>query len=152
MTRHRGHTMRRRVPAALSYMLCCFFKTVSVDLFKDHAMLITFKSKAAADVLMYEEHAKRILDLLHKDAKRGVITAAESANAVAVLEAEMAGSKAHNASEELQRDVAAHHGEFGDDNDHEKMSFVSFSTRAYPLLEMLRAANAGQNDVMWGVY
>lgn len=114
-------------------------------------MLITFKSKAAADVLMYEEHAKRILELLHKDVKRGVITAAESANAVAVLEAEIAGSKAHHPSEEMARDVAAHHGEAGDDNDHEKMQFVSFSTRAYPLLEMLRAASQGNNDVMWGV-
>ena len=114
-------------------------------------MLITFKSKAAADVLMYEEHAKRILDLLHKDVKRGVITAAESANAVAILESEMAGSKAHHPSEEMQHDVSQHHGEAGDDHDHEKMQFVSFSTRAYPLLEMLRAANQGNNDVMWGV-
>ena len=39
-------------------------------------MLVTFKSKAAAEVLMYEDHAKRILDLLNKDVKRGIITAA----------------------------------------------------------------------------
>lgn len=114
-------------------------------------MLITFKSKAAADVLMYEEHAKRILELLQKDAKIGVITAAESGNAIAILEAEMAGSRAHHPSAEMAHDVAVHHGEAGDDNDHEKMQFVSFSTRAYPLLEMLRAAHQGNNDVMWGV-
>jgi hypothetical protein len=114
-------------------------------------MLITFKSKAAADVLMYEEHAKRILDLLHKDAKRGVITAAESAAAVAVLEEEIAGSKAHHPTEDMAHDVALHQGETGEDHDHEKAQFVSFSTRAYPLLEMLRAAHKGNNDVMWGV-
>ena len=114
-------------------------------------MLITFKSKAAAEVLMYEEHAKRILDLLHKEAKRGVITAAESGNAVAVLEAEIARSKAHHPTDDIQHDVAAHHGSGGDDNEHEKMQFVSFATRAYPLLEMLRAANAGNHDVLWGV-
>jgi hypothetical protein len=114
-------------------------------------MLITFKSKAAADVLMYEEHAKRILDLLHKDAKRGVITAAESGNAVAILEAEIAGSKAHHPSEEMERDVAAHSGSGEADHEHEKMQFVSFSTRAYPLLEMLRAAHQTNHDVMWGV-
>ena len=72
-------------------------------------MLITFKSKAAAEVTMYKEHARRILELLHKDIDRGVITAAETTGAVTVLEAEMAISKAHHASEELQRDVAAHH-------------------------------------------
>ena len=114
-------------------------------------MLITFKSKAAADVLMYEAHAKRILALLHKDPKRGVITAAEAGPAVTILEAEIAGSKAHHPSEELEHDVATHHGETGDDHDHEKMQFVSFSARAYPLLEMLRAAAQAKKDVMWGV-
>jgi hypothetical protein len=114
-------------------------------------MMITFKSKAAADVLMYEEHAKRILDILHKDVKRGVITAAESAIALATLESEMAGSRAHQASDDVQHDVRRHHGEAGDDHDHEKMQFVSFSTRAYPLVEMLRAAHQSNHDVMWGV-
>ena len=114
-------------------------------------MMITFKSKAAADVLMYEEHAKRILDLLHKDVKRGVITAAESAAALATLESEMAGNRAHQASDEVQHDINRHHGEAGDDHDHEKMQFVSFSTRAYPLVEMLRAAHHSNHDVMWGV-
>ncbi|HEX7635592.1 MAG TPA: DUF1840 domain-containing protein [Noviherbaspirillum sp.] len=113
-------------------------------------MLVTFKSKAAADVLMYEEHAKRILDLLHKDVKRGIITAAEAPKAVARLEAEIAESKLHPPSEEVQHD-GAHHDESSDDNEHEPVEFVSFATRAYPLLEMLRAAQREHNDVMWGI-
>ena len=56
-------------------------------------MLIIFKSKAAAEVIMYEEHAKRILDLLGKDVKRGVITAEEAPAAIARLESEIAQSK-----------------------------------------------------------
>ena len=114
-------------------------------------MLVTFKSKAAAEVLMYEEHAKRILDLLQKDVKRGIITAAETPQAISTLEAEIAESRKHPASEEMERDVLAHHGEEGDDYEHEKIERVSFATRAYPLLEMLRAARAGNHDVMWGV-
>jgi hypothetical protein len=114
-------------------------------------MLVTFKSKAAAEVLMYEEHAKRILDLLQKDVKRGIITAAEAPYAVATLEAEIAESRLHPTSEEVQRDVQAHHGESGDDNEHEPVEFVSFATRAYPLLEMMRAAQHEGCDVMWGV-
>lgn len=114
-------------------------------------MLITFKSKAAAEVLMYEEHAKRILDLLDKDVKRGIITSEEAPQAVATLEAEIAESRLHPASEEVQRDVRAHHGENGDDNEHEPAEFVSFATRAYPLLAMLRAAKQEGSDVMWGV-
>lgn len=114
-------------------------------------MLVTFKSKAAAEVLMYEEHARRILDLLRKDVKQGIITAAEAPQAISILETEIAESRKHHASEEMERDVLAHHGEEGDDNEHEKIERVSFATRAYPLLEMLRAARAGGNDVMWGV-
>ncbi|HWU97153.1 MAG TPA: DUF1840 domain-containing protein [Oxalicibacterium sp.] len=114
-------------------------------------MLITFKSKAAADVVMYEEHANRILDLLHKDHKLGVITAAETANAIKLLEGEVTLSKAHVASEAIKRDILAHHGEDGDDNEHEPPQTVSFSSRAYPLLEMLRAAHQENQDVLWGV-
>lgn len=114
-------------------------------------MLVTFKSKAAAEVLMYEEHAKRILDLLNKDVTRGIITAEEAPNAVAKLEAEIAESRLHPTSEEVRRDVLAHHGEEGDDNEHEPIEYVSFATRAYPLLEMLRAARHDRRDVMWGI-
>ena len=114
-------------------------------------MLVTFKSKAAAEVLMYEEHAKRILDLFDKDVKRGIITAAEAPQAVARLEKEIAESRLHPASEEVERDVRAHHNESGDDNEHEQVQFVSFATRAYPLLEMLRAAQHEGKDVVWGV-
>ncbi|MDP3832486.1 MAG: DUF1840 domain-containing protein [Hydrogenophaga sp.] len=114
-------------------------------------MLITFRSKAAAEVVMYKEHAKRILDLFHKDLDRGVITAAEAGPAVATLEKEIAESRQHPVSEEVKRDVHAHHGDVGDDAEHEGMEVVSFATRAYPLLEMLRAARDGGHDVLWGV-
>lgn len=107
-------------------------------------MLITFKSKAAAEVVMYKEHAKPILDLLHKDVERGVITAAETASAIAKLEAEIAASRVPP-PEAVQRDDG------GDDNEHEPVESVSFSTRAYPLLEMLRAAQRDGRDIVWGV-
>jgi hypothetical protein len=114
-------------------------------------MLITFTSKSSAPVLMYKDHAKRILDLLHKDAEIGVITAAEAPKAIAILEGEITESKLHAVTAEVQRDIDAHHGEQGDDPDHEGVEVVSFSSRAYPLLEMLRAAQAGGHDVLWGV-
>lgn len=114
-------------------------------------MLVTFKSKAAAEVLMYEEHARRILDLFDKDVKRGIITAAEAPSAIKRLEAEIAESRLHPASEEVERDVRAHHNEQGDDNEHEPPEYVSFATRAYPLLAMLRAAQQEGRDVVWGV-
>ena len=114
-------------------------------------MLITFHSKAAADVMMYKEHAKRILDLLQKDSDQGIITAAEAPKAVDILEKEIAESRLHPTSEQVKRDIEAHHGEQGDDTDHEQMEIVTFATRAYPLLDMLREARKGGYDVVWGV-
>lgn len=113
-------------------------------------MLITFKSKAYPNVLMYQEHAKRILELLHKDSERGVITAEEAPQAVKLLENEIEESRKHQATDELEEDVKAHHGAT-EDAEHEQIQTVSFSTRAYPLLEMLRAARDQRSDVLWGV-
>ena len=110
-------------------------------------MLITFKSKAAAEVLMYAKHAKPLLDLLGKDTQRGVITADESADAIRRIEAEIARRKQAEAAEQ----AAA--GEPADDPESEAMRAgqVSFATRAFPLLEMLRAAQRDGEFVMWGV-
>jgi len=113
-------------------------------------MLITFKSKAYPNVLMYQDHAKRILDLLNKDAERGVITAEEAPQAVQLLEHEIDESRKHQATDEVEQDVKAHHGET-EDADHDQIQAVTFSTRAYPLLEMLRAARDQKADVLWGV-
>jgi len=114
-------------------------------------MLVTFKSKAAAEVVMYKEHARPLLELIGKDVQRGVITAAEAANAVAKLEVVIAESKVHPTTEDVKRDLAAHRGDADDDHDHEASQYVSFATRAYPLLEMLRAAQKDGYDVLWGV-
>src|ERR1043165_3586300 len=74
-------------------------------------MLITFKSKAYPNVMMYQDHAKRILDLLHKDSDRGVITAEEATQAVKLLENEIEESRKHQATDEMEQDVRAHQGE-----------------------------------------
>lgn len=119
-------------------------------------MLITFKSKAAADILMYEEHARRLLDILGKDVKRGIITAAETGAAIQKLEAEIEAERRreHDAEEEARRQAQAlgQDKEDVDENlERHAAKTVTFSARAYPLLEMLRAAHAAGRDVVWGV-
>lgn len=113
-------------------------------------MLITFKSKGAPNILMYEKDAKRMLDLLGKDTKRGVITKDEAAGAIEKLQTEIAltaqtdqEANAVNANERA--------GSLGDDKEHEQAQSVSFATRAYPFLEMLRSAQRNGYDVLWGV-
>lgn len=116
-------------------------------------MLLTFKSKAAADILMYEDHAKRLLDLLGKDTKRGIITAAETGPAIEKLEAEIERERLIEAELAAQREAAAEDEDRFDAEDRKRAAakHVTFSARAYPLLEMLRAANAQGRDIVWGV-
>ena len=114
-------------------------------------MLITFRSKSSADVTMFGIHAKRILEVLAKPEGRGVITAAEAPQAIKKMEQEIEEAKHHPVSEDVKRDVHAHHGDHGDDPEHEEVQAVSFAVRAFPLLEMLRAASRDGHDTLWGV-
>jgi len=139
-------------------------------------MLVIFKSKAAADIIMYEEHAKMILDLLSRDTKNGIIMADETAWAIDVLEKEVARRKEEEAREkqeneareraeeekkEREKERKKEMGERDDDDDDKvkdrereresRNASVSFSARAYPFLEMLRAANRKNRDIVWGV-
>ena len=114
-------------------------------------MLVTFKSKAAAEVTMYAAHARPLLELIHKDVKRGVITAAETATVIARLEAAIGDGAIHFPAEEQKHEAPHPHGYVDNTNDSEPSQFVSVSARAFPLLEMLRAAHKGGNDVLWGI-
>ena len=114
-------------------------------------MLITFKSNAAADIIMYKEHAAKILDLLDKDVERGIITKEQTADAIVILEAAIKDSRAHQVSSLAQQDIAAHHAKDENDHDHTPVESISFAARAYPLLEMLQAANQSHCDIVWGV-
>lgn len=67
------------------------------------------------------------------------------------MEREIEESRLHPTSEEVRRDIEAHHGVDEDDKDHEEVQTVTFAARAYPLLEMLRAARDQKQDVVWGV-
>ena len=113
-------------------------------------MLITFKCKSYPEVLMYQEHAKRLLDLLNKEPERGVITSAEAEHAISLIESEVEESRKHQVSDQVAHDVHAHHRD-EDDHEHQAIEVVSFSTRMYPLLEMLRSARDNKTDILWGV-
>ena len=107
-------------------------------------MLITFKSKAAADLLMYKTHAKPLLDALGKDVDQGIITAEDMAAAIETLENEITTSK-----RQLSADQDNSNDSYSDDLEAGKQ--VSISARAFPLLEMMRAARKENTFVMWGL-
>ena len=107
-------------------------------------MLVTFKSKATAEVSMYPEHAKMLLSLVGKTlepeaAPRGIITAAEVPAALKTL----------RSAAEASRENDRHRPQ--DDDGADRPISVSLAQRAFPLIDMLERAAAENTDVMWGV-
>jgi hypothetical protein len=110
--------------------------------------LVVFRSKAAGEIFMFAETARRIFEIIGRsDAARGVITAEQVPDAlrrlVAAVDEEKAAIKAAAADAEA-------HGRRGDDAPPAGTP-VTLGQRAYPLIEMLRAAEKKRVDVTWGV-
>jgi len=112
-------------------------------------MLVTFKSKAAADIPMYPEHAKMLLAVVGKpfepeSAPQGIITAAEAPAALVKLKA------AADASRRTAKDAADGAQNAADDQPGQAIS-VSLAQRAFPLIDMLERAVKDKRDIVWGV-
>jgi len=109
--------------------------------------LVVFRSKAAGEIYMFAETARRIFDILGKDdTPRGVITADQVPDALARLTAAVDAEKeALRAAEQESADAERR----GDESVGARA--VTLGQRAFPLVEMLRAAQKKKVDVTWGV-
>ena len=100
-------------------------------------MLVTFRTKAYADITMFGDVAKQLLDLMgHSGTIPSAIKAEDVPATLARLEAAIEQRRAV--------DAAA-----GDHADYDSQPKVTLSQRAGPLLELLRAAAKHRADVMW---
>jgi Domain of unknown function (DUF1840) len=103
-------------------------------------MLVTFRTKAYADITMFGDVAIRLLKLMgHSGTVPSAIDAADVPAALARLEAAVAVQK--------KTETAADPLPAADDRDVEPV--VTLSRRALPLLELLRAATAKRVGVSW---
>jgi hypothetical protein len=114
-------------------------------------MLIIFKSKAAAEVIMYKEHIALVLDKLNKNTDRGVITFAESGHAIEMIEKLIEEDKQLREQQENLDGNADDESDLDEFEKRKKRDTVTLSARLFPILDMLRAANKKQEDVLWGV-
>ena len=106
-------------------------------------MLVTFKSDADADIVMYRKHAEPILRLLGKDVERGILTPEALPQAIATLEAAIeADRRVHPGLDETEEEKAKEEG---------KEPPVEFHRRAWPLLQMMKRALAEKKPVLWGI-
>jgi hypothetical protein len=110
--------------------------------------LVVFRSKAAGEIFMFAETAQRLLQIIGKDeGGRGVIRADEVADALQRLIDAVEQEKAALQQEQARRELDERAG-----NAHsERQLPITLAQRAFPLIEMLRAAQRKRVDVTWGI-
>lgn len=106
-------------------------------------MLITFKSRASGNVIMFEENGKELLNHMGKDpdAGKGIVTAVQLPGAIAALRAAM----------EADRSTGRKPPDNGEEADHQPDEAVQLAQRALPLLELLERSLQESEPVTWGV-
>lgn len=102
-------------------------------------MAVTFKTKACGDITMLDANARELFGIIGKDlGVRGVITAAEAPPAIGRLRDAIRAQGAEPGPDEEKEPEAAR-------------AFVPLKTRAAPFIEMLEAAAAAGEPILWGV-
>ena len=106
-------------------------------------MLITFKSPAGGEVMMFEKNARELVGVLGKegDAARGIVTVEQLPAAIAALEIAMEAD--HEKPAVLERHSA--------DDEEKRDEVVGFYQRAVPLRELLERSLKDKVPVTWGV-
>jgi Domain of unknown function (DUF1840) len=109
--------------------------------------LITFKSRASADITMVADTARTIMSIIGKPlGERGVITIEELPEALARLDAAMHAGKDHEG--DLARRAAGSTPHSMADEPEEQ---IAIDQRAWPMREMLRASQVFGSEVVWGL-
>lgn len=104
--------------------------------------MITFRSEVGPDVMMFDEVAHRMMDLLGKEhAPRGVVSVEQLPAAIAALK------------DAIARDRAVGKAQPADDDGEETRAPrpVSLAQRALPLVELLEISLARGKPVTWGI-
>lgn len=110
-------------------------------------MLITFKSEADSDVIMFGEVGQHMLEVLGKNAGdlHGIVTVEQLPQALTALQAAVETDKAGQMQNaELNNSYAD-----GDSSWPRPDPVISFSQRAVPLLSMLQHARRAGVPVIW---
>lgn len=107
-------------------------------------MLYKFKSKAGGDVIMTAQVGDAILRLAGREpAAQGIFEPAALSGAIAAFEAAIADDEAKRAAAEAEartegRQLPPREG-------------VTLRQRAWPLIELMKRAQAADQPVVWGV-
>lgn len=107
-------------------------------------MLYKFKTANSGDVIMTQAHADPLLQAIGKaPGSQGIVQPADMPAAIAALDKLIADDEAERARQEEEAKA--------EDRKLPPREGVSLRQRAWPLLEMLKSAQASGDNVTWGV-
>lgn len=116
-------------------------------------MLITFKSRADGDVIMFGEVGQRMLTILGKDPQqeRGILTLEQLPAAIAALREAIARDKADNPAPDDEDEWGRDAVELQNlrEKQREREQQVSLARRAAPLLIQLEHSLRDNTHVIW---
>jgi hypothetical protein len=110
-------------------------------------MLYEFKSRATGTVVMTGQVAEQLLAIVGKaPGPQGIFTVEQMGPAIAALQAAIERERTERASDarDADRDSA-------DEDEADRTPSISLAQRAWPLMDMLRAARAADQAVTWGI-
>jgi len=127
-------------------------------------MLYKFKSKASGDVIMFETHAKALLEIMGKDpSAKGILLVADMPKALEALEVALKkhGHEAnHEAEHEAGHEVghekghaspAKHRSKEQEHEPGQESLAVSLGQRAAPIRQMIKQCILEGHPIVWGV-
>jgi hypothetical protein len=103
--------------------------------------MITFRSEVGPDIMMFDDVAHHMMDLMGKDkTERGVVTVEQLPETIARLKTAAALDRAQHGAPAKDEDEAS-----------EGALPVGLAQRAVPLIELLEISLARQKPVTWGI-
>ncbi len=108
-------------------------------------MIVTFKSRAAGDVIMFGNVAQRMLEIIGKDKHdaQGIVTVEQLPGAIAALRASIAADK------DKRAEPAAQDDDVNDEAAHGMEGAVALWQRAAPLVELMEYSLKESQPVLW---
>lgn len=115
-------------------------------------MLVKFKSKACADLIMLEADARRVLEAMLGEATvKGIVQVADLPQALARLEAAVAQDEALRRDRAQRQAAAPDAADQASEEENESLPTIRLAQRAAPMLQMLRRCMLESADLVWGV-
>ncbi len=110
-------------------------------------MIYEFKCRATGSVVMTQVVAEGLLEIISiSPGTKGIITVAKMPMAIEALESAVALEKGQIKAQANPESTTAK-----DSAGQDPARAVTLAQRAFPFVEMIRAAHAAQKDITWGV-